>query len=419
VASGGGGATATTATTDADGIATVGSWTLGTTAGTNTLTATVAGLTPATFTATGVPLAPASLTKQAGDNQTALPGTNVPIAPSVLVRDQHNNPVPNATVTFAVASGGGSITGGTATTNASGVATVGSWRLGNTPGTNTLTASVSGVAAVTFTATGLDPCTQSTALGVPASVNGELTTADCELDGFLYDFYSVNMASSVMHVFSMSSTAFDTFLELWDAQGNEIFALSDDSPSSTDSRLRVLAAAGSYSVGATSFSTGSTGSYTLSAATASTDVGPCPGLDIDAMVWITRGTTTAQSLGSSDCQVGTAGSTVYADRLAVIMYAGFQYTITQTSGTFDTFLSLLDSEGTVVAANDDIAPDNSNSRIVFTPSTSDVYIIQPSSFNVLATGSYTLTVQLTGGASAARDQRVGQFPRVIARPRRK
>ena len=41
--------------TDASGIATVGSWTLGAAAGANTLTATSAGLTgsPVTFTATG------------------------------------------------------------------------------------------------------------------------------------------------------------------------------------------------------------------------------------------------------------------------------------------------------------------------------------------------------------------------------
>jgi hypothetical protein len=346
----------------------------------------------------------------------------VPVPPSVVVRDQVGNPVPNTTVTFAVVGGGGSITGATQTTNAQGVATVGSWTLGPQPGTNTLRASVPSVPSVPpvdFVAIAVDPCMSRTNLAVPSTVSGTLTTADCELGGFLYDFYSVNVASSVMHVFSMSSTAFDTYLELWNAEGNEIFALNDDGPSSTDSRLRVLAAAGSYTVGASSFSTGSTGSYTLSAATASIDVGPCPGLDIDGMVWITRGTTTAQSLGSSDCQVGTAGSTVYADRLAVIMYAGFQYTITQTSGTFDTFLSLLDSEGTVVAANDDIAPDNSNSRIVFTPTASDVYIIEPSSFGALTTGSYTLTVQLTAGASGARDQRVGQFPRAIARPRRK
>lgn len=62
-------------------------------------------------------------------------------------------------VTFAVASGGGSITGASQTTDLNGVATVGSWTLGPTPGMNTLTASapVQQGSPVTFSATGNAP----------------------------------------------------------------------------------------------------------------------------------------------------------------------------------------------------------------------------------------------------------------------
>jgi len=48
----------------------------------------------------------------------------------VIVRDANANPVSGVSVTFAVASGSGSITGGSQTTNSSGIATVGSWTLG-------------------------------------------------------------------------------------------------------------------------------------------------------------------------------------------------------------------------------------------------------------------------------------------------
>ena len=61
-------------------------------------------------------------------------------------------------VTFAVASGGGSATGLTPTTNAGGIATVGSWTLGASPGANTLTATTSaGITGspLTFSATGI------------------------------------------------------------------------------------------------------------------------------------------------------------------------------------------------------------------------------------------------------------------------
>ena len=158
-ATGGGSVTGGAATTDASGIATVGSWTLGTTVGANTLTATSGSLTgsPVTFTATGTVGPAALITASAGDAQSAIAGSAVAIAPAVLVTDANGNPVSGVSVTFAVATGGGSLTGGAATTNASGIATVGSWTLGTVAGGNTLTATSSGLGGspVTFTATGI------------------------------------------------------------------------------------------------------------------------------------------------------------------------------------------------------------------------------------------------------------------------
>jgi len=94
------------------------------------------------------------MTKSAGDAQTATAGTNVGTAPAVKVADQFGNPVSGVLVTFAVASGGGAVTGASANTGADGIARVGSWRLGNAVGSNSLTASAAGLANVTFTATG-------------------------------------------------------------------------------------------------------------------------------------------------------------------------------------------------------------------------------------------------------------------------
>ena len=142
--------------TDANGLAST-IVTLGGTPGTVTVTATGGGFaTNTTLTINGSTPPPPSptMTIAAGNQQTTQAGTNVPVAPSVLVRDGSNNPVANAAVVFSVASGGGSVTGGTTTTNAQGIATVGSWTLGATPGANTLTAT-SGSLSATFTATGV------------------------------------------------------------------------------------------------------------------------------------------------------------------------------------------------------------------------------------------------------------------------
>ncbi|HEX9727108.1 MAG TPA: Ig-like domain-containing protein, partial [Gemmatimonadales bacterium] len=138
-------------------------WRLGGAAGTQTLTAStprLAGQT-APFSATGAAGAPTLIAIEAGEGQTALAGAAVTVAPAVLVTDANGNPVPGAAVTFEILSGGGAVTGATPGSNASGVATVGSWTLGSLLGTNTLRAWLLGpggdgdTLTVTFTATGL------------------------------------------------------------------------------------------------------------------------------------------------------------------------------------------------------------------------------------------------------------------------
>lgn len=138
---------------------------------------------------------PAVLAKQGGDNQTAEPGQAVAIAPSVKVTSSSGAAVSGVVVTFAVASGGGTVTGATPTTGADGVAAVGSWTLGSSEGPNTLTATIAGTGITgnpaTFTATSRLPAfapTSNTTLtgtrnfsslnipaGVTVTATGDLT----------------------------------------------------------------------------------------------------------------------------------------------------------------------------------------------------------------------------------------------------
>jgi hypothetical protein len=123
------------------------------------LTYSSPGLTSVTGAVQGLNAGPAAIIAyNAGDNASALAGRTVS-GQSVKVTDASGNAAAGVVVTFAVTSGGGSITGATPTTNASGIATAGVWTLGATPGTNTLTATVAGLSGspVTFTATGTTP----------------------------------------------------------------------------------------------------------------------------------------------------------------------------------------------------------------------------------------------------------------------
>ncbi len=97
----------------------------------------------------------ATVVVNGGNNQAAMAGSAVPTAPSVLVRDLANNPLPGVPVTFAVASGGGYVTSASATTNTSGVATVGSWVMGSPGALNTLSATAAGAGTpAAFSASG-------------------------------------------------------------------------------------------------------------------------------------------------------------------------------------------------------------------------------------------------------------------------
>jgi hypothetical protein len=153
---GSGTVTATTATTNSDGQAAPGSWTLGTVAGPQTLLVTVAGLVGDTvrFHATALAGPPASIDRVAGDSQAALVNGLVSEPLSVLVTDTYGNPVAGASVSFTVTGGAGAVGGPTGTTGTDGRAAPTSWRLGANPGVNTLDAAVAGGAGspVRFTA---------------------------------------------------------------------------------------------------------------------------------------------------------------------------------------------------------------------------------------------------------------------------
>src|SRR5439155_418650 len=100
----------------------VTSWTLGPTAGPNTLTVTSGTLTgsPLTFTATGTAGAAATLVKSSGDNLTGPVATRLQPPHVVLVSDANGNAVEGATVTWTAASGGGSVDPTPSTTDVNG-----------------------------------------------------------------------------------------------------------------------------------------------------------------------------------------------------------------------------------------------------------------------------------------------------------
>jgi adhesin/invasin len=141
VGSGGGTLSATTATTDANGNASV-NWTLGSTSGTQSVSATIDGVGGTVFTATALASSPAVVVAESGDQQQAAAGSTLETPLAVIVRDEFGNPVSDATVTFSAAAG--TLSAAQAITNEDGVAEV-SYTLPTTKGQQIVTAEVNGV----------------------------------------------------------------------------------------------------------------------------------------------------------------------------------------------------------------------------------------------------------------------------------
>jgi len=118
VNAGGGVLTGAQPKSDTAGIARLGSWTLGPEAGANVLLATRAGVTSATFSAAGSAV---PVTVLAGDKQLAFPSAELRIPVQVKVANGFGVARAGVTVTFA-ATGGGSFTPATATTDTAGKA---------------------------------------------------------------------------------------------------------------------------------------------------------------------------------------------------------------------------------------------------------------------------------------------------------
>ncbi|HKP28917.1 MAG TPA: hypothetical protein VJU15_05925, partial [Gemmatimonadales bacterium] len=184
-----------TVATGVNGVATLTSWTLGTTAGTNnnsvTAAAAVANGSPVTFTATATAGAASTIGANSVTSQSAPISTAVAAPPSVLVTDALGNPKSGVDVTFTVTAGGGSTSPAspaTVATGVNGVASLSGWTLGSAVGTDnnaiTAVATVPNGSPVTFTASGtaLPPttiaavsataqsATVNTAVGAPPSV---------------------------------------------------------------------------------------------------------------------------------------------------------------------------------------------------------------------------------------------------------
>ncbi len=163
-------------------------WTLGTTPGTSsdTATASVHGLasSPVIFVASATVGSASQIVSWGGSGQTAPAGTLLPTPLSVRVGDSYGNPVSGVTVSWAVVSGGGSFSLPTSQVGPNGVASA-QLTLGREPGVQTASATASGLTGspVAFSATATSngtisgTITATTGFLTPPRVSAPVTVA--------------------------------------------------------------------------------------------------------------------------------------------------------------------------------------------------------------------------------------------------
>lgn len=240
----------------------------------------------------------------------------------------------------------------------------------------------------------------ATPLTPDAVVEGELADGDAEdAGGQLYDGYVVTLGAGESAAFRLESKDFDALLTIGQGAGDDFDEMgrNDDGPGGGLDSFLVFAApqAGDYVVRAQSLG-GDVGAYVLSRTT------PPPPPESQP---IAVGDTVEGALTSDDGQ-STAGHR--ADIYTLTATAGQRLRIDVRSGDFDTYLTLSDSLGGVVAEDDDGGAEGTDSRIVHEVEADGALTIEVRAFSDAGEGDYVLTVEEIAPPPPPTDLVVGQ-----------
>jgi adhesin/invasin len=250
--------------TDSNGVATGNPFAANSFAGSYVVNATVPGVTtPAQYSLTNTPGLSNSVVVSAGSGQSTTVGTVFPIPLQALVRDAWNNPVPGVLVTFTSPSTGASCNFssssiGTATTNASGVASI--IAIANqVTGSYTVRATVTGVSGsadflLTNTAAAPATITATRGSGQSAQVG---TLFGTNLEATIRDAFGNLVPNALVRFVPPASGPSGTF------QGSDTVRTDPNGVATARPFRANLIAGGPYNVIATVSGVASTASYSL------------------------------------------------------------------------------------------------------------------------------------------------------------
>jgi hypothetical protein len=280
-----------------------------------------------------------------------------------------------------------------------GTSSSGPWTLVTTTGANATSFSNTGLSAATTyyyrvratngsgdsansnTASATTSSTGNT-IAVNSSASGSLATTDATTTagngsaGAYKDDFTFSAVAGATYTITLNSTAFDAYLRL--LNGTSVLASDDDSNGGTNSKITYTSTVtGTLTIRCTSYAPGSTGAYTVA---------------LSGPTTITVGSTVSGSLATSDLTTtaGNGASGAYCDDYLISVTSGQQYTIRLNSTAFDAYLRLYN--GTTLLTSDDDSNGGTNSRIIYTATSTGTLRIRCTSYAAGSTGAYSVQV---------------------------
>ena len=324
----------------------------------------------------------------AGDAQVATVGTDVPVAPSVLVLGVDSQPIRGLEVRFAVKAGRGAVAGANRFTDSTGVATVGGWTVGDTPGTDTLTATVVGVRRLVVTATVTPPCSGGATLVLGDSALGTIVDAGCLVTGGgRATAYRVQAGTNVGTVIGIRSPSYHARVTM-QAGGIPVATSIVANDTAAASSMVAYLGAGTYTLLAQGVAAADRGAFTVTTSNAAIYLGCL------SKAFIVRGATTVQTIATDACQyTNAAGNLFYGHDYRIRLAAGSTLVATASAVGFAPYILILNASGNTILLSDDQIATPHSASVSFVAPYSGYFIIAVLAFNpAQSVGAYTLSL---------------------------
>lgn len=229
--------------------------------------------------------------------------------------------------------------------------------------------------------------TRTQGIAFPATVSGSLSL-DSPLDPLWspQQYYSSDYRVATISepiTITLSSTAFDSFLEIVNPETGLLLQSDDDSAGNLDARITFAPIPGvPFIIRVTTAEPNSTGEFALSVSEGSP---PEPGVPLPVPG------TTSGSLSPGDSRDPNSPGAYIDDYELTGLTVGQVVTVNMVSGAIDSYLFVVDGRTGAILGQDDDSGTGLNSRLSFQVQPGVTYLLRATSYRDREVGAYTLS----------------------------